>query len=104
MGCGTSKQESNNSIGGSIEGSEDEGGSKQKLSPQKSDKPKRKKGKLLQVLVAGYAQSGKSTFFKQLQIIHLNGWSNECVGPFPFPLLNTRIVLHIKSFKLLYLN
>jgi len=48
----------------------------------KTDKPvkekgKKKGGKLMQVLVAGYQQSGKSTFFKQLQIIHLNGWGDE---------------------------
>jgi len=39
---------------------------------------KGKKQKVLQVLVAGAAQSGKSTFFKQLQLIHFNGFSDEC--------------------------
>jgi len=39
-----------------------------------------KKPKVLQMLVAGAAQSGKSTFFKQLQIIHLNGFSTEQKG------------------------
>jgi len=44
-----------------------------------NDKPKKggKKQKVLQVLVAGAAQSGKSTFFKQLQLIHFNGFSEE---------------------------
>eukprot|EP01128_Nolandella_sp_AFSM9_P004414 TRINITY_DN1977_c0_g2_i1.p1 TRINITY_DN1977_c0_g2~~TRINITY_DN1977_c0_g2_i1.p1 ORF type:complete len:349 (+),score=94.60 TRINITY_DN1977_c0_g2_i1:156-1202(+) len=32
----------------------------------------KKKGKVLSVLVAGAAQSGKSTFFKQLQLIHFD--------------------------------
>lgn len=40
-------------------------------------KPKGKKQKVLQVLVAGAAQSGKSTFFKQLQLIHFDGFSDE---------------------------
>jgi hypothetical protein len=43
----------------------------------KIQKPKGKKQKVLQVLVAGAAQSGKSTFFKQLQLIHFNGFSEE---------------------------
>lgn len=47
----------------------------------KSGKPKGKKQKVLQVLVAGAAQSGKSTFFKQLQLIHFNGFSDEHAPP-----------------------
>jgi len=46
---------------------------KGKADPKKGDK----KPKVLQMLVAGAAQSGKSTFFKQLQIIHLNGFTDE---------------------------
>lgn len=38
---------------------------------------KGKKVKVLQVLVAGAAQSGKSTFFKQLQLIHFNGFKPD---------------------------
>ncbi len=45
--------------------------------PGKTPKPKGKKQKILQVLVAGAAQSGKSTFFKQLQLIHFDGFSEE---------------------------
>lgn len=37
----------------------------------------KKKGKLLRVLVAGYQQAGKSTFFKQMQILYLNGWPEQ---------------------------
>eukprot|EP01128_Nolandella_sp_AFSM9_P010642 TRINITY_DN73_c0_g1_i2.p1 TRINITY_DN73_c0_g1~~TRINITY_DN73_c0_g1_i2.p1 ORF type:complete len:391 (-),score=129.06 TRINITY_DN73_c0_g1_i2:327-1352(-) len=38
---------------------------------------KKKKGKVLSVLVAGAAQSGKSTFFKQLQLIHFDNTFTE---------------------------
>jgi len=44
---------------------------------KKGPKDDGKKPKVLQMLVAGAAQSGKSTFFKQLQIIHLNGFTAE---------------------------
>lgn len=75
MGCSKSKDKGSapSSTGGG-----DTGGAESAPKATKSAKdPGKKKKNLLQVLVAGYQQSGKSTFFKQLQIIHLNGWSEE---------------------------
>jgi GTPase SAR1 family protein len=43
----------------------------------KGGKGKGGKSKVIQVLVAGAAQSGKSTFFKQLHLIHFNSFSEE---------------------------
>jgi len=53
------------------------GENKEGTKTKEPKKPKGKKQKILQVLVAGAAQSGKSTFFKQLQLIHFNGFSEE---------------------------
>jgi len=73
-------------------------------------KKKNKKQKVLQVLVAGAAQSGKSTFFKQLQLIHFNGFSDE-YGPSCLPSLQAAAflspyasappgVVHFRRFEL----
>jgi len=55
-----------------------------------------KKPKVLQMLVAGAAQSGKSTFFKQLQIIHLNGFPEEQKGEV-IKTLRSNIILAFKE-------
>jgi len=81
-------------------------GSKQKGDGAKTDEPKKpkedkgkkgdKKPKVLQMLVAGAAQSGKSTFFKQLQIIHLNGFTDEQKGEV-MKTLRSNIILAYKE-------
>eukprot|EP01128_Nolandella_sp_AFSM9_P003342 TRINITY_DN142_c0_g1_i2.p1 TRINITY_DN142_c0_g1~~TRINITY_DN142_c0_g1_i2.p1 ORF type:complete len:369 (+),score=122.00 TRINITY_DN142_c0_g1_i2:278-1384(+) len=77
MGCGGSKPKDGGGDGGATEGANEPTNDLQTATAKKGEKKKKRKGKLLQVLVAGYQQSGKSTFFKQLQIIHLNGWTAE---------------------------
>ena len=83
MGCAGSKNAvSLDGESGSEAAASQGSGSSPSPNPQKAaNKPKKRKGRLLQVLVAGYQQSGKSTFFKQLQIIHLNGWAHEYATP-----------------------
>jgi GTPase SAR1 family protein len=78
MGCGKSKDSGTTAPSGGGGGEAPASREDSTVKTTKSAKETGKKKKnLLQVLVAGYQQSGKSTFFKQLQIIHLNGWSAE---------------------------
>jgi len=75
---------------------------------EKGGKKKEKKGKpkekrTLSVLLLGAGESGKSTIFKQMKIIHHNGYSNEERLEFK-PIIQTNIVRNMKALVTASLN
>lgn len=70
---------------------------------QGKEKGKKKEKKVVQVLLLGAGESGKSTIFKQMKIIHHNGYTNEEKMAFK-PIIQGNIVRNIKSIISASLN
>jgi phage/plasmid-associated DNA primase len=62
----------------------------------KKVKAKKKERRTLSVLLLGAGESGKSTIFKQMKIIHHNGYTNEERLEFK-PIIQSNIVRNMKA-------